>query len=324
MNTNTMRKLFSSWTAAAACGAVLLGITAAARAAEPAAATKKAPAAIGKTFDSPKAAADALVAAAAAGDTAALNAIFGPGGKDLISSGDAVADKNHLAEFTAKAREKTGVSMATKKKAIVEIGNDDWPLPIPVVQGADGKWYYDTKAGREEVLNRRVGENELNAIDLLRDFADAQKEYAAVPRDESGIRQYAQKFVSTAGKHDGLSWLGTDGKPAGPLGDELAKALAEGYSDRTKPYDGYYFRLLTSQGPSARLGARDYMWKGAMVGGFAVVAWPANYGVTGIQTFQINNDGVVYQKDLGPKTSELAAKITSYNPDKTWVETKDE
>jgi hypothetical protein len=187
-----------------------------------------------------------------------------------------------------------------------------------------GKWHYDAKQGREEILNRRIGGNELDTINLLRGYVEAQEEYASVPREEGAARQYAQRFISTPGKHDGLSWREADGKPAGPLGDEVAKALAEGYSDKTKPYNGYYIRTLTSQGPSARLGARDYVWKGAMVGGFAAVAWPANYGVTGIQTFLVNNDGVVYQKDLGAKTSELAPAIKAYNPDKTWVETKDE
>jgi hypothetical protein len=276
-----------------------------------------------KTFDSPKAAADALVQAAAAGDKAAVTALFGPGGQDIVTSGDPVDDKNRMAKFAELAKQKMEIAKDGASKATVVVGPDDWPMPVPLVQ-SNGKWHFDAKQGREEVLNRRIGGNELETINLLRGYVEAQEEYASVPRDESGIRQYAQKFISSPGKHDGLSWREADGKPAGPMGDEIAKALAEGYSDKTQPYNGYYIRTLTSQGKDARLGARDYIWKGAMVGGFAAVAWPANYGVTGIQTFQVNNDGIVYQKDLGPKTEEIAKTITAYNPDKTWVETDDE
>jgi hypothetical protein len=276
-----------------------------------------------KSFDTPKQAADALVSAAAAGDQAAVMALFGSDGKDLVNSGDAVEDKNRLTKFAALAKQKMQIQNEGASKAIVNVGPEDWPLPVPLVQSG-GKWHFDAKEGREEILNRRIGGNELETINLLRGYVEAQKEYASVPREAGAARQYAQKFVSTAGKHDGLSWMDANGKPAGPLGDEIAKALAEGYSDKTKPYNGYYIRTLTSQGPDARLGTRDYIWKGAMIGGFAAVAWPANYGVTGIQTFQVNNDGVVYQKDLGAKTAEIAKTITTYNPDKTWVETKDE
>ena len=276
-----------------------------------------------KAFDSPKAAADALVQAASSGDQAAVLALFGPDGKDIVTSGDSVEDKNRMAEFAKLAKQKMEIKMDGASKAIVDIGPEDWPVPVPLVQSG-GKWRFDAKQGREEILNRRIGGNELETINLLRGYVEAQAEYASVPRDESGIRQYAQKFISSPGKHDGLSWREADGKPAGPMGDEIAKALAEGYTDKTQPYNGYYIRPLTSQGPAARLGARDYIWKGAMVGGFAAVAWPAQYGVTGIQTFQVNNDGVVYQKDLGPKTAEIAKTITAYNPDKTWVETDDE
>ncbi len=276
-----------------------------------------------KTFDSPKAAADALVQAAASGDQAAVIALFGADGKDIVSSGDAVDDKNRMAKFAELAKQKMEIKNEGASKAIIDIGPEDWPMPVPLVQSG-GKWHFDAKAGREEILNRRIGGNELDTINLLRGYVEAQEEYASVPREEGAPRQYAQKFLSTPGKHDGLSWKGADGKPAGPMGDEIAKALAEGYSDKTKPYNGYYIRVLTSQGPSARLGARDYIWKGAMVGGFAAIAWPANYGVTGIQTFQVNNDGVVYQKDLGPKTSEIASEIKAFDPDKTWVVTTDE
>ena len=208
------------------------------------------------------------------------------------------------------------------KKATVIVGPGDWPLPVPIVQ-TQGKWRFDVKAGRREILARRIGGNELDAIELLRGYVEAQFDYVTEEHDPSGIRQYAQKFLSTSGKRDGLSWFGADGTPAGPFGEGIAKALAEGYTDKTKPYNGYYFRILTSQGPAARLGARDYVVKGMMIGGFAAMAWPANYGVTGIQTFQVNNDGVVYQKDLGPDTEKLAAGIKAFNPDKTWLVTED-
>lgn len=275
-----------------------------------------------KAFDSPQQAADALVKASAAGDQAAVIALFGPDGKDIVTTGDAVDDKNRMEKFARLAKEKMEIEKDGAHKAIIEVGNEDWPLPVPLVESG-GKWRFDAKQGREEILNRRIGGNELDTINLLRGYVEAQQEYASLPRDESGLRQYAQHFVSTAGKHDGLSWREADGKPGGPMGDQIAKALTEGYTDKTEPYNGYYIRVLSSQGPDARLGTRDYIWKGAMIGGFAAIAWPANYGVTGIQTFQVNNDGVVYQKDLGPDTAKIAAGMKSFNPDKTWAVTED-
>ena len=275
-----------------------------------------------KAFDTPQQAADALVKAAASGDQAAVIALFGPDGKDIVTTGDAVDDKNRMAKYAQLAKEKMEISKDGAHKAIIEIGNEDWPLPVPLVESG-GKWRFDAKQGREEILNRRIGGNELDTINLLRGYVEAQQDYASVPREESGPRQYAQKFISSPGKHDGLSWREADGKPGGPMGDEIAKALAEGYTDKTQPYNGYFMRVLTSQGPNARLGARDYVWKGAMIGGFAAMAWPAQYGVTGIQTFLVNNDGVVYQKDLGPDTAKVASGIKAFDPDKTWVVTKD-
>jgi Protein of unknown function (DUF2950) len=275
-----------------------------------------------RSFDTLQQAVDALVQAAASGDTAALIAIFGPEGKDIVSTGDPVADKNRMLKFAELAKEKLEVAPESLNKATVVVGPDDWPLPVPVVR-TQGKWRFDANAGRREILARRIGANELDAIELLRGYVEAQQEYASVERDGSPMRQYAQKFLSTPGKHDGLSWLNEDGTPGGPFGDGIAKALAEGYTDKTKPYNGYYFRVLTAQGPAARLGARNYVVKGMMIGGFAAVAWPSNYGVTGIQTFQVNNDGAVFQKDLGPQTAKLAAAIKQFNPDKTWKVTED-
>ena len=299
-----------------------LAITAACLWAVPALAVD--PHASARAFDTPQQAAEALVQAAEAGDIAAVDAIFGPEGKGIVSSGDPVSDKNDLAKFAAHARQKMDVTfdVADPKLAIVVVGSEDWPMPVPIVE-KNGKWRFDPKMGRQELLARRVGGNELDAIALLRGYVDAQKEYALETHDASGVRQYAQKWISTDGKQDGLSWKSADGTPGGPMGDEIAKALAAGYTKKSEPYNGYYFRTLTAQGPSARLGARNYIVKGMMIGGFAAIAWPANYGVTGVQTFLVNNDGVVYQKDLGPDTTKKAPAIKAYNPDKTWTVTED-
>jgi hypothetical protein len=279
----------------------------------------------GQAFDTPQQAADAIVQASAAGDVATLEKILGPGGKDIVVSGDPVEDKNNLEKFAAKAHEKMSVSVDAKnsKRATLLAGNDDWPMPIPIVQN-NGKWRFDVAQGKHEILARRIGGNELDTIDILRGFVDAQKEYASELRNGAKTHQYAQKWISTPGKQDGLSWNGPDGKPAGPIGDEIAKLLAEGYSNKAEPINGYYFRTLTAQGPNARLGARNYIVDGAMIGGFAAVAWPAKYGSTGIQTFLVNNDGDVYQKNLGPDTAKIVAGMKTYNPDKTWTITEDE
>jgi len=283
------------------------------------------PMAAQKAFDSPQQAADALVAAAAAGDNAALMTIFGPDAKDLVNSGDAVEDKNRLAKFAELAKQKLHVATDPKKPgtAIVEVGPEDWPLPVPLVR-KDGKWRYDAKAGKHEILARRIGGNELEAINLLRGYVEAQEEYAAEARDGNSRPQYAEKWVSSPGRHDGLSWKNPDGTTGGPIGDTVAKALAAGYTSKAEPYNGYYFRTLTKQGPNARLGERDYVVNGRLLGGFAALSWPANYGVTGIMTFMVNNDGVVYEKDLGPDTAKLAPAIDSFDPDKTWEITDDE
>ena len=283
------------------------------------------PATPAQAFDTPQQAAEALVKASDADDVPALIKIFGSGGKDIVSSGDPVEDKNIRAKFSARAHEKMDVSFdpADPKRAVLVIGSDDWPMPVPIVQ-KDGKWRFDAKAGRREILARRIGGNELDAIDLLRGYVEAQKDYAVERHDGSGMNQYAQKWVSSPGKQDGLSWYDANGKPAGPMGDEIAKALAEGYTKKAEPYNGYHFRTLTAQGPAARLGARNYIVNGMMIGGFAAIAWPATYGVTGVQTFIVNNDGVVYQKDLGADTAKLAPAIKKFNPDKGWTVTKDE
>jgi hypothetical protein len=278
-----------------------------------------------KTFDTPQQAAEALVAAAEKDDIESLLQIFGKDGKDLISSGDPVEDKNIRKSFVEKAREKMQLTTDPQnpKRILLLIGTDSWPVPVPIVRKS-GKWLFDSKQGREEMLARRIGGNELDAIALLRGYVEAQKEYASQEHDGSGIRQYAQTMVSNPGKHDGLSWRNADGSVGGPIGDLIAQALAAGYTKKSEPYNGYYFRTLTAQGPAAPLGARDYIVNGMMIGGFAAVAWPARYGVTGVQTFMVSHDGIVYQKDLGPDTAKIAPTIKRYNPDKGWIVTEDE
>src|SRR6266403_1820277 len=208
-------------------------------------------------------------------------------------------------------------------QAILIVGNDDFPLPIPIVK-QKGKWFFDTKVGREEILNRRVGANELNAIEICRGFVDAQHEYAMDKHDGSKVNQYAQHVLSTPGKHDGLAWQNQDGTWEGPVGEEVAKALQEGYSaQRGQPYHGYYFKVLKGQGPAAPLGEMNFVVGGAMIGGFALAAAPSDYRVTGVQTFIVSHEGIVYQKDLGPDTLKEFGKLVLYNPDKTWRSTND-
>jgi hypothetical protein len=279
-----------------------------------------------KQFDTPKQAADALIQVAANFDVAAAKEILGPDGEDIVASEDPVQDKNRAAEFAAKAKEK--MSVQTDKKnpnlAIVLVGNDDFPLPIPIVK-QKGKWFFDTKVGREEILNRRVGANELNAIEICRGFVDAQHEYAMEKHDGSKVNQYAQRVISTPGKHDGLAWQDPDGTWSGPVGEEVAKALQEGYSAQGgKPYDGYYFKVLKGQGPAAPMGEMDFMVGGAMIGGFALAAAPADYRVTGVMTFIVGPNGVVYEKDLGADTLKTFQSMDKYNPDKTWKVTADD
>jgi hypothetical protein len=278
-----------------------------------------------RAFDTPQQAADAAVKAAADNDVPALQALFGPDGKDIVPSGDPVKDKNDLARFAEDAKQKLEISYDADnpKRAVLVVGDDEWPMPVPLVE-TNGKWRFDAKQGKEEILARRIGGNELDAIALLRGYVEAQEDYSEELHDGATMNQYAQKAISTPGKHDGLSWKNDDGSIGGPIGDEVAKALAAGYTNKLEPYNGYYFRTLTAQGPDAPLGAREYIIKGMMIGGFAAIAWPVKYGVTGVQTFQVNNDGLVYQKDLGPETDKLAPMIKRYNPDKTWLVTEDE
>jgi hypothetical protein len=279
-----------------------------------------------KQFANAKEAADALIQAAASFDQAALKEILGPDSDEIIASQDPVQDKNRAMAFAAKAKEKVSIDMDKKKgdHAILEVGNDDFPLPIPIVKNK-GKWAFDTKVGREEILNRRIGANELNAIEICRGFDEAQHEYAQEKHDDSKVSQYAQRILSTPGKHDGLAWQNQDGTWGGPVGEEVAKALEEGYkAERGTPYHGYYFKVLKGQGPAAPMGEMDFVVGGAMIGGFALAAAPAEYRVTGVKTFIVGADGVVYEKDLGPDTLKTFQTMDRYNPDKTWQKTEDD
>jgi hypothetical protein len=278
-----------------------------------------------RTFDTAQQAADVMIAAVKNDDVSALQAIFGPDGKDFVSSGDDVQDKTSRARFAAMAAEKMDVEVDrhNANRAIVSVGNEDWPLPVPIVK-LGGKWHFDSKAGRKEILDRHIGENELDAIQICRGYDDAQKEYAEKIHDDSGVHQYAQRLISLPGKQDGLAWQNADGSWGGPVGDAIAKDLEEGNAEKGKPFHGYYFKVLKGQGPAATLGQLDYVIEGAMIGGFALVAVPANYRVTGVMTFMVSYDGVVYQKDLGPDSINIVKKMELYNPDKTWQRTDDE
>src|SRR4029079_5283959 len=279
-----------------------------------------------KQFDTPQQAADALVQVAANFDLTAAKEILGPDGEDIVASEDPVQDKNRAAEFAAKAKEKMSVQTDKKNpnQAVVLVGNDDFPLPIPIVK-QNGKWFFDTKTGREEILNRRVGENEINAIGICRGFVEAQHEYAMDKHDGSKVNQYAQNILSDSGKHNGLAWQNSDGTWGGPVGEEVAKALQEGYKvERGTPYHGYFFKVLKGQGPAAPGGEIDFLVGGAMIGGFSLAAAPAEYRVTGVMTFIVGPDGVVYEKDLGSDTLDKFQSMEKYNPDPSWKVTEDD
>ncbi len=284
-----------------------------------------APSAAPKAFDTPQQAAEALITAAAAYDVPQLMAIFGPDGKDFVESADTVEDKNNSVAFATEARAKNSISIDPSKpnRATIIVGESQWPLPVPIIK-KNGKWYFDAKSGRQEILFRRIGANELDAIQVCRGYVEAQKEYAMDVHDDSGINQYAQKIFSTPGKQDGLYWKNADGTSDGPIGDAVAKALAEGYTTVKGGYHGYYFKILKGQGPAAPFGKIDYVVDGVMIGGFALVAVPAEYRVTGVKTFIVNNNGIVYQKDLGPDSLNIVKKMEIYNPDSTWRRTDDE
>jgi hypothetical protein len=276
-----------------------------------------------KTFASPEEAAKALVEAMKTGDKAALSAVFGPGSESLISSGDDVEDRFVRERFLRKYEEKNSFEKKGEDEAVLQVGKDDWPFPIPLRRKGSA-WAFDAKAGKVEILNRRIGRNELNTIDVLEAYVVAQREYARKDRDGDGVYPYAQKIASTPGKKDGLFWEVKEGEEASPLGPLFARAAQEGYLRNTKsknpaPYHGYYFRILKAQGKNATGGAYDYVVKGKMILGFALVAWPAKYGSSGIMTFLVNQEGVLHQKDLGKGTAKAAKAMKMYDPGPTWT-----
>lgn len=276
-----------------------------------------------KAFTTPQLAADALLKAAENYDVNELLNILGPEAKEIVASADPVHDRDLAQQFVRKAHEKNVVKVE-KTRATVLVGNDEFPLPIPIVLKG-GQWRFDTPAGRKEILFRRIGSNELDAIRICRGFVDAQNEYASTLHGDSHIHQYAKKVISTPGKEDGLFWNNPDGSAGGPISLPIAKALQEGYS--LKPgsaYHGYYFKVLKGQGPNAPLGKMDYEIHGMMIGGYALVAVPAEYRVTGVKTFMVNHYGVVYEKDLGQDSVKVVQQMERFNPDKTWRETYDE
>lgn len=272
-----------------------------------------------KTFETPEAAAGALVQALRDNNEKELLALLGPGSETLVSSGDEVADREQSAQFVRLYDEKNILEKAGENKMILHVGNNDWPFPIPIVMtGKD--WRFDTKLGKEEILSRRIGRNELNTIQTCLAVVDAEREYATRDREGNGLLEYAQKFHSDKGKKNGLYWEVKPGEKPSPLGPLFAKAQGEGYKKKEKaaPYNGYFFRILTAQGKNAHGGAYSYLVKGKMIGGFALVAYPASYGVSGVKTFIVNHEGIVYEKDLGPDTAKRAKYMKDFNPDKSW------
>jgi hypothetical protein len=278
------------------------------------------------TFPTPEAAVDAMIKGLEDYDVPELLKIFGPSGEDFISSADPVRDKNVAINFGRMAREKHSLQINPSKpnRAILVVGNEEFPFPVPLVK-TGGKWLFDTAAGRKEILYRRIGANELDAIQVCRGYVEAQRDYASTIHDNSGVNQYAQRLISTPGKQDGLYWQNADGTPGGWVSERVAKALAEGYTlEKDTAYHGYYFKVLKGQGPAAPLGKLNYLIQDAMIGGFALIATPAEYRVTGVKTFIVGPQGIVYQKDLGPDSLKIAKDIELYNPDKTWHETDDQ
>ncbi|MGO9137199.1 MAG: DUF2950 domain-containing protein [Syntrophales bacterium] len=282
-----------------------------------------------RLFPSPEDAVKNLTDAVKTKDKAALDQIFGPSGKDL-RSGDRVQDAAEFEDLAKHLAEKTSLVKESDSRVILHIGNENWPFPIPIVK-KDNQWFFDTAAGKEEILNRRIGENELTAILVSRAYVKAQREYALKDWDGDGIFAYAQKLRSDPGKKNGLFWRSAPGEEASPLGELLARAWHEGYKkekaafreEQPTPFHGYYFKILTKQGKNAPGGKYTYIINGNMVGGFALVAFPANWGKSGIMTFIVNQQGKVYQKNIGPDTAKIASEMRSYNPGATWMPVKE-
>jgi hypothetical protein len=279
----------------------------------------KSPAAGQEVFNSPEEAAEAFVVASETFDVEALTRILGPDGVDIVETGDPVQDRNQSEAFATVAREKTQVvrDPDDPQVAVLWVGVEDWPVPMPIVEDR-GRWFFDTEAGREELLYRRIGSNELDAINICLGYVEAQHEYAMVKHDGALVNQYAQHIISTPGTQNGLAWQDPDGIWQGPVGEAIARVIAEGYEQKSSPFHGYYFKVLKGQGPDAPLGEMDFVVKGAMIGGFGLAAAPADYGVTGVMTFIVSHDGVVYQQDLGPDTLDEYHAMKVYNPGPQW------
>jgi hypothetical protein len=274
-----------------------------------------------KTFASPGDAVLAFYNAAKSNDAQAMNAIFGTNASKILHTGDDVADKNMIANFIRRYDQMHRVVVEPDQTVTLYIGAENWPGPIPIVKNNSGAWYFDTEAGIKEILYRRIGTNENDAIEVLYGLVDAQREYASEPRDGGKTKHFALKFISTTGKQDGLYWKTSDNEPPSPIGPQVADASTSGYEfqqGQAAPFHGYYFRILTKQGAAAKGGARDYVVTGQLTRGFAFVAYPAEYRNSGVMTFIVNQDGVVYEKDLGPDTAKLGAAMSEYNPDSTW------
>jgi hypothetical protein len=274
-----------------------------------------------QTFDSPEAAVNALVAATVAGDMKTLRSILGSNAESILSSGDPVADQNARDNFVAKYREMHRIVYDAQGRVILYLGAENWPLPIPLIKKG-ATWEFDTASGEAELLYRRIGQNELHTIGVLKELERAQQEYADEEREHGSTRQFARKILSDPGTHDGLYWAVSDGEPESPIGPLIAKATAEGYKrgsgGKPVPFHGYYYRVLTQQRIHAPGGSRNYLSNGKMMHGFAFLAFPAEYRSSGVMTFMVNQDGVIVQKDLGSKTGQVAFEMTAFNPDKTW------
>jgi hypothetical protein len=300
---------------------VLAGVALATEPAAPVKSTTAARPATGpQVFDSAEQAGDALVDAAERFDVTSLVRIMGPQGEDLVLTGEYAQDRERAQEFAAQAREKKHVTLDPKSdaRAYLLVGKEDWPFAVPIVKH-NGRWSFDAAAGRQELLFRRIGSNELDAIDICEGYVEAQFDFAYRKRQGYAPSQYAQRIISSPGKQDGLAWQNSDGTWGGPIGEKIAQAIEQGYNLKADPYHGYFFKVLKSQGPAAPLGAMDYVVGDVMIGGFALVAAPAEYGETGIKTFMVSHTGVVYEKDLGPATLAEFQKMERFNPDKSWT-----
>jgi len=277
-----------------------------------------------QTFDSAEKAADALVDAAEKFNVTSLIRIVGPQGEDLVLTGEYAQDRERALEFAAQARKKKQVSVdpKTDARAYLLVGEQDWPFALPIVKH-NGRWSFDAAAGRQELMYRRIGSNELDAIDICEGYVDAQFDFAYRKRQGYEAPHYAQHIISSPGKQDGLAWKNPDGSWGGPIGEKIAEAIEQGYNLKADPYHGYFFKVLKGQGAAAPLGTMDYVVGGVMLGGFALVAAPAEYGETGLKTFMVSHTGVVYEKDLGPDTLQQFQQMERFDPDKSWTPVKD-